>query len=585
MLKSLTKLLKHGNNYNNLKLSTEKLQALREKQKTYYNNLLEKLTKPVKQFKLEKKTNIEKKIKDAITNSINILNIDNNNYLLYSVINNDDKKLFKKPLQKGLNISLKDVNDNNTLHLIISKLKKEHKLKFFNILLKVSKEKQCINATNNNKNQESQIPLHQLLQNIQEKNKKFISINKIKNITKKEFKNTNKYKTLKTLLENSTDITTQDKKENNALHYIISFKGKQKIAYLKLILHKNEFSNAINALNKKGQTPLHQLLQYMQKKSEKLSLVSFEKTKRYKTLKLLLENGVDITVKDSSKKNALHYIASLKGKQKVACLDLIVKDVNIPEDKIIKAINAKNNKEQTPLQVALISRIVKDKYNSPNHKNNDNIAKFCVKLLQNGADPKQLILPESLWNRKYYQTLKEIEKLTGKSLIPDDTKTKLKLNFSKKFKTNNIMKHTNNIIYKTVTTFIFIALTCTIILSATRRNITITTTLYIIAAIVGCCLIYFNLENLYNSFKEIKIKFTKEKQIISEDNRFKNNMQYSNFSQSIENKPNNPEKQKTQKLQDQLQLKYIKKSLPNFKIDDISTSKFIEKILEPNKVN
>ncbi len=480
-LKFFTKLLRHKTNYSNLELFTEELQGLKEEQKVYYHNFLEKSTELIKQPKSEQKPDIEKKIKDIIIRTINILDI-NSNYLLHSAINNYDKKLFKELLQKGLDVSFKDINGNNALHLIISKLKKEQKLEFLNILLKVGQKEQFIDAINNRKNQE-------------------------------------------------------------------------------------------------GQTPFHKLLQYIQKKSEKSSLTSFENTKRYKALKLLLENGADITVKDSNKRNALHYIASLKGEQKVVCLDLVVKSTNIPENKLSQAINASNGKKQTPIQVALISKAVKSRHNLPNPRNRDNTIKFCVKLLQNGADQKQLILPKLLWNRENYQTIKGIEKSMGKLLIPDNMRTNLKLNFGKKFKVRDIVKRVNNVAYKVIITLIFAALTCAVVFSAAQGSITITTTSSTIAAIGICYLICFNLENIYEKFKKAKRKFTGEKQIIPQGKIPKNDTQYNNSSKRIKNIPNGLEEQKTQELQDQS--KYIE-SPPSFKIEGISISQFTKELLESN---
>ncbi|WP_246214306.1 ankyrin repeat domain-containing protein [Wolbachia endosymbiont of Cruorifilaria tuberocauda] len=558
MFKFFLKLPKYKISSSNLELSIDELQGIREEQKDYYD-LLEKLMELVKQSRLEQKICIEKEIKDVMTHALNALDINN-----YFIINNYNKKLFKELLQKQFDIRHEVANGNNALHLIALKLKKE----------------QFISAINNNKNREGQTLLHQLLYYIHERSKNPSSISKIKNVVRKEFKDKNRHKMLKFLLENGADIITQDKKENNALHYIISLKGKQKIAYLKLILGKNEFSSALNTINEKGETPLHKLLQYVQKKSEKFSLVSFKNTKRYEALKLLLRNGVDITIKDGNKKNVLHYIALLKGEQKVVCLDLIVKNCNTPKDKLSIAVNAKDSKEQTPLQVALISKVVKDKYNSFNFKNSNNTIKFCVKLLQNGADIKQLVLPESLWNREYYQILKGIEKSMGKLLIPDDIRAELKLNFGKKFKARNVVKHAKNIVYKAITTFIFATLICTVIFSVAYGSITITTALSIISATGVYYLICVNLDNLYEGLKKTKRKLTKEKQIILHNNTIKNGTQHNDSSQSMGNKPNSLEKQRTQELEEQL--KYTK-SLPSFRIDGISIYQLTKELLKFNK--
>ncbi|WP_341813828.1 ankyrin repeat domain-containing protein [Wolbachia endosymbiont (group A) of Lasioglossum villosulum] len=549
-LKFLTKLLEHGASSDNLELSTEELQNLKEEQKTYYRNFLEKLAEQGKKSKLkpEIKINTEAKIKEIIPHTINTPD-SNDNYLLHPVIKNSDKKLFKELLEKGADISLKDTDGNNALHLIV-KPETKQKLELLNILLKAGQKEQFIKAVND-KNKEGQTPLYQLLQRIQEKSKEPSLKDKIKNVVKKEFKDTGRYKTLELFLQNGADITVQDKDGKNALHYIASFKGEQKVACLKLTLGKDEFSKAINAVNGKEQTPLHQLLQHIKEKNEDRSCTDrkFEKTKRYETLELLLKNGADITVQDKDEKNALHYIASFKGEQKVTCLELILNSVE--KEKFSKAANAANEKERTPLQVALITKTTKDKHNLVNPKSRDNTIKFCVKLLQNGVDPKQLILPERLWSKEYYKTIKGIEKSMGRALIPDDMRTELKCNFGRKLKARDIVKYVNNVACKAVTTLVFAALACAAIFSASQGIITIATASSIIAVIGVCYLIYLNLENIYEGFGKIKGKFTEEKQLTLQDNAPKNDTQCNNSVKDIENKSNDLEEQEVQKSSNQ----------------------------------
>ncbi|MDX5518254.1 MAG: ankyrin repeat domain-containing protein, partial [Wolbachia endosymbiont of Andrena agilissima] len=86
-LKFLTKLLEHGASSDNLELSTEELQNLKEEQKTYYRNFLEKLAEQGKKSKLkpEIKINTEAKIKEIIPHTINTPD-SNDNYLLHPVI-------------------------------------------------------------------------------------------------------------------------------------------------------------------------------------------------------------------------------------------------------------------------------------------------------------------------------------------------------------------------------------------------------------------------------------------------------------------------------------------------------------------
>ncbi|WP_264732243.1 ankyrin repeat domain-containing protein [Wolbachia endosymbiont (group A) of Sphaerophoria taeniata] len=539
-LKFLTKLLEHGASSDNLGLSTKKLQDLKEEQKTYYRNFLEKLAEQGKNSKLkpEIKINTEAKIKEIIPRTINTPD-SNDNYQLHLAIKNNDKELFKELLQKGADISLKDTDDNNALHLIV-KPETKQKLKLLHILLEASQKEQFIKAVNDKK--EGQTPLHQVLQRIQEKSE---------NRSLKKFEKTKRYKTLELLLQNGADITVQDKDEKNALHYIASFKGEQKVACLKLISDKDRFSNAVNTTNKEEQTPLHQLLQHIKEKNEDRSCTDrkFEKTNRYKALELFLQNGADITVQDKDEKNALHYIASFKGEQKVTCLELILNSVE--KEKFSKAANATNEKERTPLQVALITKTTKDKHNLVNPKSRDNTIKFCVKLVQNGVDPKQLILPERLWSKEYYKIIKGIEKSMGRALIPDYMRTELKCNFGKKLKARDIVKYVNNVVCKVVTTLVFTALACAVIFSASQGSITIATASSIIAVIGVCYLIYLNLENIYEGFGKIKGKFTEEKQLTLQDNAPKNDTQCNNSVKDIENKSNDLEEQEVQKSSSQ----------------------------------
>ncbi|WP_375315929.1 ankyrin repeat domain-containing protein [Wolbachia endosymbiont (group A) of Colletes cunicularius] len=431
-LKFLTKLLEHGASSDNLGLSTKELQNLKEEQKTYYRNFLEKLAEQGKKSKLkpEIKINTEAKIKEIIPRTINTPD-SNDNYQLHLAIKDNDKERFEELLQKGADISLKDTDGNNALHLIV-KLETKQKLK---LLLEASQKEQFIKAVNDKK--EGQTPLHQVLQRIQEKSE---------NRSLKKFEKTKRYKTLELLLQNGADITVQDKDEKNVLHYIASFKGEQKVACLKLISDKDRFSNAVNTTNKEEQTPLHQLLQHIKEKNEDRSCTDrkFEKTKRYGTLELLLKNGADITVQDKDGKNALHYIASFKGRQKVACLELIlglVKEREISEDQLREAVNAPNGEENTPLELALKKKAEKRsiKYLSQGTIFDtatayDNTTKFCTMLLEIGADPCSLELKDPKFHtKKYYLTLRDLKDYSGTPQKAQEKAKELKEKLEEKY--------------------------------------------------------------------------------------------------------------------------------------------------------
>ncbi|AZU37226.1 hypothetical protein BBB02_01155 [Wolbachia endosymbiont of Bemisia tabaci] len=457
-LKFLIKLLEYGASSDNLGLSTKELQYLKEEQKTYYCDFLEKLAKSVK--KPELKSEIRTKIKEIIPHTINTPD-SNDNYQLHLAIKNKDEKSFKELLQKGADISLKDTDGNNALHLIVLELKQKRKFEFSNIILNVSKEeekeylkaqfKKAINAENTAK----QTPLYYLFQHIKEKNED-------RSCTDKKFEKTNRYKALELFLQNSADITAQDKEGNNQKrkfefsNIILNVSKEEEKEYLKA-----QFKKAINAENTAKQTPLYYLFQYIKEKNEDRSCTDkkFEKTNRYKALELFLQNSADITAQDKEGNNALHYIASLKGEQKVACLELIsslVKEKEISEDQLGKAIKAINEEGRTPLQVSLTKKAEKGNHLSQMKtifdlgKKYDNTTKFCAKMLEIGADSRSLKLKDREFHtEKYYCTLRNLENY---SKTPQEGKVKakeLRKKLEKKYNVRTFSKKCQHILHKT----------------------------------------------------------------------------------------------------------------------------------------
>ncbi|WP_264686578.1 ankyrin repeat domain-containing protein [Wolbachia endosymbiont (group B) of Rhopobota naevana] len=357
-LKFLVKLLKYRAK---LSLPTEDLEKLSKKQNEYYLKFLEKLA--------ERKPEIKTKVEEVIAHTINTPD-SNDNYQLHLAIKDNDKERFEELLQKGADISLKDTDGNNALHLIVLELKQKRKFEFSNIILNVSKE---------------------------------------------------------------------EEKE-----------------YLKA-----QFKKAINAENTAKQTPLHQLFQHIKEKNENRSCTDkkFEKTNRYKALELFLQNGADITAQDKEGNNILHHIASLKGEQKVACLELIsslVKEKEISEDQLGKAIKAINEEGQTPLQVSLTKKAEKGNHLSQMKtifdlgKKYDNTTKFCAKLLEIGADSRSLKLKDREFHtEKYYCTLRNLENY---SKTPQEGKVKakeLRKKLEKKYNVRTFSKKCQHILHKT----------------------------------------------------------------------------------------------------------------------------------------
>ncbi|QKX03184.1 hypothetical protein GOY07_03320 [Wolbachia endosymbiont of Litomosoides sigmodontis] len=621
-LKFFVTLLEHEIKLDQLKLPQEALRSLSEKQKIYYFSFLEKLAESVKKPKLE--LEIKTRIKEIVAHIINTPN-GNDNYLLHSAIKNKNGKFFKELLQKGADISIKGVSDNNALHLIVAESKGEQKLEFLNIVLNVSEEKgkeqikaqfkKAVDAENTAK----QTPLHQVLQCIQEKSKKSSLGNKIQNIVKKEFNATSRYHILALFLQNGADVSKKDGKGNNAVHYIVSFKGKQKVVCLKLISDKDGFSNAVNTANKEGQTPLHQLLQYIRKKGESQLLTDkkFEKTNRYKILELFLQNGADITVQDKEGNGALHYIVSFKGRQKVVCLDLILGKSELSEAKAV------TYDKDTLVHEALKGRAMKGKFKHlSQHKKiafrkygDGNITKFCAILLKEGANPHSLWLEdEKFHTKKYYLALRNAK---NDKAIPQKARDKakeLKEKLEAKYSVYTISKWFNSqswatadrlkstmkkigrafkVVRKCVnpgrraSVLLAIAIAATIIamvvFSYFQGQITILAALPTIAITVVFCLIFtLRFSDIKKSVKELA---TDEQGILKNKNDHhlaagQVGAPKRTTQQNVESKHKNLEKEETQKSSDRSK---DSKSLPSSEIYDISIFQIIKGLLGFNK--
>ncbi|UJQ21185.1 ankyrin repeat domain-containing protein [Wolbachia endosymbiont of Delia radicum] len=265
----------------------------------------------------------------------------------------------------------------------------------------------------------------------------------------KAIKNGNNRK-FKKYLKDCTNVNgIKDKKGNNILHLIVPLEKKQKCKFLGTLIKtvtEEDLAQLINSENQEEQTPLHQLLQHIKGKNEDRSCTDrkFEKTNRYKALELFLQNGADITVQDKDEKNALHYIASFKGEQKVTCLELIlglVKNGTISKDKLGKAINAKNGEGNTPLELALKKKAEKRSIEYlpqgtifDTATAYDNTTKFCTMLLEIGADPCSLELKDPKFHtKKYYLTLRDLKDYSGTPQKAQEKAKELKEKLEEKY--------------------------------------------------------------------------------------------------------------------------------------------------------
>ncbi|OEY86698.1 hypothetical protein BIY23_02460 [Wolbachia pipientis] len=129
-------------------------------------------------------------------------------------------------------------------------------------------------------------------------------------------------------------------------------------------------SGLVNAMNKKGHTPLHTLL---------LS----EHKNKFEVFKLFIKKGADISIKNEDGNNILHLISILNNEQKVKYLDIVLSAVEggIIDDALFKqSVIDKNNKGHTPLHTLLLSE---HKNKSSKHKNKFEVFKLFI---EKGAD-------------------------------------------------------------------------------------------------------------------------------------------------------------------------------------------------------
>jgi hypothetical protein len=153
----------------------------------------------------------------------------------------------------------------------------------------------------------------------------------------------------------------------------------------------------------------------------------------------LLQKGADISLKDTNGNNAL-----LKGEQKVAYLELTLNLVEkgvISQDKLREAIDATNQKEDTPLQAVLKTKARKEKIEYlkqgtifDSTVSCSNTTKFCAMLLEIGADPCSLELKDPKFHtKKYYLTLRDLKDYSGTPQKAQEKAKELKEKLEEKY--------------------------------------------------------------------------------------------------------------------------------------------------------
>ncbi|WP_264736325.1 ankyrin repeat domain-containing protein [Wolbachia endosymbiont (group A) of Rhinocyllus conicus] len=354
---------------------------------------------------------------------------------IFKVIKNGDQGKFREYLKGCTDISsVKDKKENNILHLIVTQLEKKQKFDFLNTVLDVSKKegkeqlKAQLEKAVNDKNGNGQTPLQALLLSKVTKEKHSFETTPRKTLTplKKlipHYDNTIVSAIQLLKLGANIDDLQLSKEELQELS------EKQKIYYLNFLeklaesVKKSELEPEIKT---NTETKIKEIIGYTINTPDSNPLHSAIENNDKKLFEELLQKGADISLKDTNGNNALHHIALLKGEQKVAYLELILNLVEkevISQDKLREAVDATNQKEDTPLQAVLKTKARKEKIEYlkqgtifDSTVSCSNTTKFCAMLLEMGADPCSLELEGQTFDtKKYYLTLlnlKEYPRIT-----------------------------------------------------------------------------------------------------------------------------------------------------------------------------
>ena len=300
---------------------------------------------------------------------------------MHSAINKNDIDEFKKRLKYGDDITYQDEEDNNIIHLI-AQHEKQKKNKYLDVVLSYAINTQTnddFKKALNTENQNNLTPLQVALTTKVEKEKHSKEIPNGKD---------NTLIFIKKLIENGAD-TNQLKLPEKVLNTLPETKKEYYHKFLnelgsELIKFQPEKKDVIIRVIECIEHPLHSAI----KKSD---IDGFKKRLKY---------GDDITYQDEEDNNIIHLIAQHEKQKKNKYLDVVLSyAINTQtNDDFKKALNTENQNNLTPLQVALTTKVEKEKHSKEIPNGKDNTLIFIKKLIENGADTNQLKLPEKVLN-------------------------------------------------------------------------------------------------------------------------------------------------------------------------------------------
>ncbi|MDG7053083.1 MAG: hypothetical protein LKM45_04335 [Wolbachia endosymbiont of Alcedoecus sp.] len=342
-----------------------------------------------------------------------------------------NKTKIKKRVQEGADISAKDGKGNNALHCIAALPRGKQRVACLNLILSLVKKKEISkdklsDAINPEK---GQTPIQKLLFNkiTKEEHSSESVSGKIGKFLKRPFTeyDDNTIEAAIKLFELGANIDDlQLSKEE-----LQNLDREHERYYLKF-LEKLAKSIEKPKLKQETETQIEEIIAHTINTSDSngnyllhSAINNYDKA----LFKELLQKRADINLKDANGDNALHRIALLKKEHKITYLKSILdlkEEGTVPSKTLREAVNAKNNDNRYPAQVALVRQIEKipsklkdfSKWVRPRPTKHYYTAEFCAMLLQNGAENKSdHITIERYDNKKYYHTKERIQELTGVS--------------------------------------------------------------------------------------------------------------------------------------------------------------------------
>ncbi|KAJ5067021.1 ankyrin repeat ph and sec7 domain containing protein secg-related [Anaeramoeba ignava] len=264
-----------------------------------------------------------------------------NSKKLFIACEKNSIKNIKKLIENGIDVNLKDENEETPLHFACKNTNK-NSLQIIKLLIEKGAD---INAKTQTY---KQTPLHLICQN---KNVNIFEIVKFliekgADINAKNFfeetplhlicqnKNANVFEIAKFLIEKGADINARNKNEDTYLHIACQFQNENLFEIIKFFVEKGV---DVNAKNHNKATPLFYVCQFLNEKT-------------FEIIKYLISKGADINAKNSYQETLLHEICKTEQQNGKEEIKILIEIINFFLESGI-SINYPNNENETSLHI------------------------------------------------------------------------------------------------------------------------------------------------------------------------------------------------------------------------------------------